>query len=237
MKQANENYLKQLIDIANHRIQGVEYVAQVDESRAYGGIIRSAKGKLLEDLCKELVAVAWDELGGDRSRLSFSSKKIDIPIRREYLDKIKSEEVKKRITENYSDYVFKARVDNHTMIDNKFVLGIECKAYTENAMFKRILVDFAMLKSSYPDLKCGLLQLESMLGGDYHEIDNEIIYGSHSTHALMSHFDVDLHIMTLIKGERKVDEPIHKAEFFKPLTYEAVEKCINELKSLLAEFK
>ena len=43
--------------------------------------------------------------------------------------------------------------------------------------------------------------------------------------------------MTLIKGERKVDEPIHKAELFKPLTYEAVIKCIEHIKSLLEEYK
>lgn len=237
MKPANEKHLKQLIDIVNHRIQGIEYVAQVDQDRAYGGIIRSAKGKLLEELCKELVAIAWDELGGDNKRLSFSNKRVDIPLRKEYINKIKSEEVKKWISDNYPDFVFKAQVDNHTMIDDKFVLGIECKAYTENAMFKRILVDFAMLKTAYPNLKCGLLQLESQLGGDYSEIDKAIIYGSHSSHTLMSHFDVDLHIMTLLKGDRKVDEPIHKAEFFKPLTYEAVVKCIEHIKGLLEEYK
>ena len=237
MKPANEKHLKQLIDIVNHRIQGIEYVAQVDQDRAYGGIIRSAKGKLLEELCKELVTIAWNELGGDNKRLSFSNKRVDIPLRKEYINKIKSETVKKWITDNYTDFVFKAQVDNHTMIDDKFVLGIECKAYTENAMLKRILVDFTLLKSVYKDLKCALLQFESQLTGDYSEIDKPVILGSHSSHTLMSHFDVDLHIMTLIKGERKVDEPIHKAEFFKPLTYEAVIKCIEHIKSLLEEYK
>ena len=104
-------------------------------------------------------------------------------------------------------------------------------------MLKRILVDFTLLKSVYKDLKCALLQFESQLTGDYSEIDKPVILGSHSSHTLMSHFDVDLHIMTLIKGERKVDEPIHKAEFFKPLTYETVIKCIEHIKSLLEEYK
>lgn len=237
MKRANEKHLKQLIDIVNLRIQGIEYVAQVDQDRAYGGIIRSAKGKLLEEFCKELITIAWDELGGDNKRLSFSNKKVDIPLRKEYINKIKSDEVKKWISDNYPDFIFKAQVDNHTMIDDKFVLGVECKAYTENAMLKRILVDFTLLKSVYKNLKCALLQFESQLTGDYSEIDKPIILGSHSSHTLMSHFDVDLHIMTLIKGERKVDEPIHKAEFFKPLTYAAVVKCIEQIKSLLEEYK
>ena len=140
MKPKNEKHLKQLIDIVNHRIQGIEYVAQVDQDRAYGGIIRSAKGKLLEELCKELVTIAWDELGGDNKRLSFSNKRVDIPLRKEYINKIKSDEVKKWISDNYPDFVFKAQVDNHTMIDDKFVLGIECKAYTHNF---RIIIRFS----------------------------------------------------------------------------------------------
>ena len=92
MKASNEKYLRQLISIVNHRIQGIDYVAQVDQDRAYGGIIRSAKGKLLEELCKELVTIAWDELGGERNRLSFSNKRVDVPLRHEYISKIKSEE-------------------------------------------------------------------------------------------------------------------------------------------------
>ena len=143
--------------------------------------------------------------------------------------------VKEWIKENYSDFVFNAQVDVHVVIRNKFVLGIECKAYTENAMLKRILVDFTLLKSKYPNLKCGLIQLESQLTGDYSDIYKEIIYGSHSSHTLMSYFDVDLNIMTLLNGERHVDRPIHKPEFFKDLEFPAVEKAIETMKELLKE--
>lgn len=236
MKAENRQHLEQLIDIVNQRIQGIDYVARVDQERAYGGIIRSAKGKLLEELCKELVKIAWNELGGEDCRLSFSNKRVDIPLRKEYLNTIKSDEVRQWIVDNYPDFVFKAQVDNHTMIDNQFVLGIECKAYTENAMLKRILVDFTLLKSVYPNLKCGLLQLESQLTGDYSQINKPIIFGSHSSHTLMSHFDVNLHIMTLLEGERRVDQPIHTAGYFKPLTLDATTRCIEQIKELLEEF-
>lgn len=236
MKQSNLQHLTQIIEIVNQRIQGIDYIAQVDQERVYGGIIRSAKGKLLEELCKELVKVAWNELDGHEDRLSFSNRLVNIPIREEYINTIQSEEVREWIINNSSDFIFRAQVDNHILIDNNFVLGIECKAYTENAMLKRILVDFTLLKSVYPNLKCGLLQLESQLGGDYHQINNPIIYGSHSSHTLMSHFDVDLHIMTLLNGERKVDQPIHVSEFFKPLTLEATTRCVEQIKDLLCEF-
>ena len=116
-------------------------------------------------------------------------------------------------------------------------MGVECKAYTENAMLKRILVDFTLLRSKFPNLKCGLLQLESQLTGDYSEIDKKIIFGSHSSHTIMSHFDVDLNIMTLLKGERKIKEPIHKPGYYKPLLPENAEKVINTLKKLLKEYK
>lgn len=59
------------------------------------------------------------------------------------------------------------RPDVQMFIEERFALVMECKAYTENAMLKRILVDFTLLKNVYPDLSFVLLQLESQLGGDY----------------------------------------------------------------------
>lgn len=237
MKHSNIEKVNTLIGIVNNKIQGIDMVAQVDEHRAYGGIIRATKGKLLEELCKDLLRIAWDELGGAPSDITFSNVTIPIPLKREYIDTIKSPEVRNWIRSNYKDFVFKAQVDVHVMIRGNFVLGIECKAYTENAMLKRILVDFTLLKSRFPNLKCGLLQLESQLTGDYSQIDKDIIYGSHSSHTLMSYFDVDLNIMTLLKGERKVDEPIHKPDFFKPLEYSSTEKIICRMEELLQEYR
>lgn len=73
------------------------------------------------------------------------------------------------------------KTDVHLYIDGKFVMAIECKAYTENAMMKRILVDFTLLKEVYPNLDCVLLQLESQLGGDYGHFDKKPL-GSFRTH-------------------------------------------------------
>jgi len=236
MKKTNLEKIDQLVHLVNTKIQGIEIVAQVDTDRAYGGIIRAAKGKLLEELCKELVKIAWNELGGNDEDLTFPSQKVPIPLKKEYISKIKSQEVKQWIKDNYKDFIFNAQVDIHIFIKNKFVLGIECKAYTENAMLKRILVDFTLLKTVYPKLQCGLLQLESQLTGDYSKINQKVIYGSHSTHTLMSFFDVDLNIMTLLEGERKVDEPIHKAEFFKSLERKVLVKTIEKIEYLLKNY-
>ena len=94
-----------------------------------------------------------------------NSQKIPIPIKHEYLDKIKELQVQKHIRDNIVDYVYQLSVDKHIFIDGKFVIGIECKAYAENAMIKRILIDFELLRTQYPDLSCYLFQLEASLAG------------------------------------------------------------------------
>lgn len=102
-------------------------------------------------------------------------------------------------------------------------------------MFKRILVDATLLKTQFPKMQFILLQLESQLGGDFSEL-KDVTYGSTSTHTLLSYFDIDLHIITLLKGERKVDKPIHKKEFFKPLERENLEKAVDIMTEILKEY-
>ncbi len=217
-------------------VKGIESDAENDEERAYGGIIRAAKGKLVESIARHMVEIAWHNLGGDESRLSLERKTIRIPINPAYIDKIKSEEVKAHIKANISDYFYGFKTDIHVSIDEKLVMGIECKAYAENAMLKRILVDFTLLKSVFPNAKCALLQLESQLTGDYSQPLKSVIYGSPSTHTLLSYFDVELNIITLLEGERKVDEPIHDPKYYKELKKEALEKGIKTMEKLLQEY-
>ena len=113
-------------------------------------------------------------------------------------------------------------------------MGIECKAYAENAMIKRILIDFHLLKIVHQKIACFLFQLESQLGSDYSALP-KTVYGSVSTHSIMSYFEnVDLHIFTFLEGERNINKPIHK--FFKPLKYDNVEKAVKLLESHLKEF-
>lgn len=223
----------------NVLVSGIDEKAHSDDDdggRAYGGTIRAAKGMLVEGMARNLVEVAWQELNGKPERLTFTRETVKIPLRPEYLKRVKPKEVADYIRANIKKYFYGHKTDVHVCIDGKFVLGIECKAYTENAMLKRILVDFTLLKQAFPNLKCVLLQLESQLTGDYSQPSKPIIFGSPSTHTLLSYFDVDLNIITLLEGERKVDEPIHKREYFKKMTEPALQKAVNSLKELLAEF-
>ena len=225
-----------LVRSYNILVKGIDYEADRTEDRAYGGIIRSSKGKLVESIAKQLLEISWRELGGNQKRLSFSSNKIHVPILDSYINKMENNEIADYIRKNIDKYYYGLRVDIHAFIDDNFVLGIECKAYTENAMLKRILVDFTLLKKTYPNLDCFLFQLESQLGGDYSNIFKEIKYGSPSSHTLMSYFDVDLNIITLLEGERKVDEPIHDSDYYKELKRNSLIRASDRFKEKLSKF-
>lgn len=218
-------------------VKSIESSAIEEEDRAYGGFIRAGKGKLVENIAQHLIEIAWEKIKGNPEKLSFHKQSIKIPINKQYIEKIKDKEIRSYIYSNIDNYYYRIKSDIHVLIDNKLVMGIECKAYTENAMLKRILVDFTLLRSVVNDLICVLVQLESQLTGDYSNPTNKINYGSHSSHTLMSYFDVDLNIITLLEGERKVDEPIHKIDSYKPLKREVIEIAINRLAMLLEKYK
>ncbi|MCX7728302.1 MAG: restriction endonuclease [Bacteroidia bacterium] len=221
--------IQQIIHTYNAVVKVVDKDAKAEKSRAYGGILRSVKGKLQEHITEEIIKLAWKELGGDEKQLEINSKKVKIPIQCDYISKIEDEEIKAYILNNIKNYYYFLSVDKQIFINKKFVIGIECKAYTENAMLKRILVDFKLLKNIYPNLSCYLFQLESQLGGDYSQL-NEKTFGSTATHTLMSYFsDIELKIFTFLKGERKVDQPIHKESFFKPLEEKTLINAIQLL--------
>ncbi|GAA6800457.1 hypothetical protein HpHCM69_02300 [Helicobacter pylori] len=227
--------IKEIIQVYNSVVKDIDKNAQGQDSRAYGGVIRSAKGKLLEDISEEIVKIAWQNIGAKANRLEINSKKIKIPIKDSYIENIANKQVRAYILERKKDYYYGLSVDKHIFVDNQLVMGIECKNYTENAMLKRILVDFHLLKTLYPNISCYLFQLESQLGGDYSALP-ETLLGSKPTHSIMSYFEsVNLNIVTLLKGERNINQPTHKN--FKPLDEQILIKAIklieNELKVYL----
>ena len=207
-----------------------------DKSRAYGGVIRATKGKLQEFITHRLIESAWVcELEQDPERLDINSKKIPIYIKNNYLNSLPNY-IREHIEANIDDYYYNLSVDKHVFVDNNLLFAVECKSYTENAMLKRIMVDFMLLKTVFPNLKCFLFQLESMLGGDYSK-DLHTPLGSVQSHSIMSYFDsVQLNIFTFIYGERNVDRPINKPEFFKPLEISALKNGLNAIKEVFIDY-
>jgi len=225
--------LQALINAYEFLVKGIDTKATEADNRAYGGIIRAGKGMLVESLAKSIVEIAWKNLGNSPSRLSLIRETVKIPIKKEYISKVKNPDVRKFIEEHIDEFYYPLKTDVHVHIDGKFKIAIECKAYTENAMLKRILVDFTLMKQIYPDLHFVLFQLESQLGGDYSSTKS-IKYGSPSTHTLLSYFDIDLNIVTLLEGERKVDQPIHKPQYFKSLRKQSLISALNVFQDLLS---
>jgi len=227
-----EKELDGIINAYDYLVRGIDQAAKADNTRAYGGIIRAGKGSLVESIAKQIVQISWELTGEPIYRLSIDKRKVVVPINNNYVESIPDATVREHVKEYRQYYHFSVSADLHVYIDGVFSIAVECKAYTENAMIKRVLLDCRLLKQIYPDLDFVLLQLESQLGGDYSEL-GEITYGSYSTHTLLSFFDIPLQIVTLLQGERQVDKPIHKAEYYKPLTKDSLYKAINLFKELL----
>ena len=225
-----------IVKAYNLLVKNIDEDASSSSIRAYGGVIRSGKGVLVEGMAKNLIEIAWKNIGGKSSRLSFERNIISVPIQKKYIDTLKEIEVRNYIKSNLEKYVYKFKTDIHVNLDKKLVMGIECKAYTENAMIKRIMVDFTFFKKAHKNASTVLLQLESQLGGDYSDLSKKITYGSFPTHTILSYFDVDLNIITLLEGERRVDKPIHKKSFYKELKINSVERVVKLFKELLKPY-
>ncbi len=220
------NYIT-LIAAYEKLVKGIDSEAADSHDRAYGGIVRSGKGKLVENMAAHLVQIAWqDVLGQNAARMEINKNKMPIGINDAYIERVSDPKVRAYVQENRKRLIYKFGTDVQVFIDGKMALPIECKAYSENAMLKRILFDAALMKEAVGINTYYLVQLESQLGGDYSEL-NEITYGSPATHALLSHIDVDLKIITLLKGERKVDRPIHKEGFFKELRIKELRGAVD----------
>ncbi len=93
MKQNTITRLKDLIETYDRVMRVMEHNAAKavkKDSRAYGGFVRAAKGKMQEYITEDLIRTAWDvELAKQPSQLTINSKKIRIPIQMEYVDQIK----------------------------------------------------------------------------------------------------------------------------------------------------
>lgn len=231
-----ETKLNTLIAAYNKLVKGIDDEAAMSHDRAYGGIIMAGKGELVESMATHLVQIAWEDvLHQSRTRMEINKKKMPIGINDKYIERISDPRVKEYVKKHRAELVYKFGTDVQVFVDGRLVLPIECKAYSENAMLKRILFDAELMKEAVGTETYYLVQLESQLGGDYSEL-NDVTYGSPATHALLSHVDVELKIITLLKGERKVDKPIHKAEYFKELKMSELKKAVDLFATDLRRF-
>lgn len=198
-----------VIDYYNQKIREMHQIT-------YGGSIRSLKGKLVENLCEGMTRLAWRNIGGSPRRISMDRRK-------HYFYDGKGNR-------------YGLSQDKQVYIDGEFVLSVECKAYAELAMYKRVIVDSYILLSRFPELNFCLFMLESMLGGDYAK-DPAHPKGSPAVHVINSLFeDVRIELITMLDGERRVEEPIHKEEYYKQMRPERVRYAMGYFEGVLKEY-
>ena len=239
MNRYKDEIINDVIDLYEEVMFGIEKKALNSKDRAYGGVLRNKKGSLLEKIAKMLVIGSWEViLGRSSKRIKFGTSKFKVPIKREYLETLENENISNYIKKNINDFYYNIGIDLHVYVDENFVLGVECKNYTENAMMKRVLFDMKLINQATGLNNFILLQLESQLGGDYHELKPlEETIGSSSTRTLLSHFNIEPRIITLLEGKRKVSEPIHKEKYQKELKYENVERALHYFADILEDVK
>lgn len=238
---------KQILDpkgIVSHYNSGIDNIRQkVALARKHNqnatGLACTLEGTLVKDLSELIVGLAWQQLGGAPSILAFNIvKTYKIGIEPGYAQKL-ANETDSASKDDILGFEYEAQVDTFVFIDGSLVMGIGCKPYCDNEMLKEIIAEFLLMISHNPGLICCLLQLESQLGSPYSKPDYEKnpVLGSPSTLTLMSHFpDVDLNIMTLLDGERVVEQPIHEKEHLKEMRLERLLQVIDRFKKLLEPF-
>jgi site-specific DNA-methyltransferase (adenine-specific) len=179
------------------------------------GAVRYTKGKIVEDITKDIIRVAWSKISSDETRLKMDKKKIVIKT---------------------NDEVYRLSQDIHVYIDDIFRISVECKSYTEVAMYKRVLVDASLLKEAVPTINAFfIVQLENFLGGDYGaKIEAK---ESESVITLDRLYpQINMHIITMLDGDRDIKKPLHMPEYFKPLREERLHYAIEQFrKAMLTE--
>ncbi len=200
------------------------------------GQIRAKKGDLVTILAQGVVRLAWHELNYKEDDMTFRSRyKVELKIQEEYI-KMLAKEIQIDIKKNFEKYKYNLKIDVPAFHNNDLIIAIECKAFAENAMLKRILFDAEIVRMNYPNIKSVLFQLENQMGGDYSDINKPLHLGSGPSQALMSFFPkVKLHVITLLEGERKIDKPIHKKEYYKSLTKKSLERAVATMKLIIKD--
>ena len=61
-------------------VKGIEDEANDNDERAYGGVIRAGKGKLVESIAKHMVEIAWQRINGNPERLSSEKQTYKLPL-------------------------------------------------------------------------------------------------------------------------------------------------------------
>ena len=222
-----ENKIKNLQIELNQIILNAEKKVDVIKkttSRASGGIKRMAKGDLVEEIYSRIIKFCLNE---KKSNLKLINKMGNLPknvkkvpilkVSQNYINLKNLKFTKKELVTGYEDKFDGFILDNQ---DIKFVL--EYKAYSENTMLKRCLVDASIAQIFDKNINYCLCLLQS------HLYQNERLIG-YNAHSLMDFFyqkfRVNVDILILVKEPRVVNEDIIKKKY--QINYELLKNAVN----------
>ena len=222
-----ENKIKNLQIELNQIILNAEKKVDVIKkttSRASGGIKRMAKGDLVEEIYSRIIKFCLNE---KKSNLKLINKMGNLPknvkkvpilkVSQNYINLKNLKFTKKELATGYEDKFDGFILDNQ---DIKFVL--EYKAYSENTMLKRCLVDASIAQTFDKNINYCLCLLQS------HLYQNERLIG-YNAHSLMDFFyqkfRVNVDILILVKEPRVVNEDIIKKKY--QINYELLKNTVN----------
>ena len=215
-----QNELNQIILSAENKVD----LIKKRTSRASGGIKRMAKGDLVEEIYSRIIKFCLNE---KKSKLKLINKMGNLPknvnkvpilkVSQNYINLKNLKFTDKELATGYEDKFDGFIIDNQ---DIKFVL--EYKAYSENTMLKRCLVDASIAQIFNKNINYCLCLLQS------HLYQNQRLIG-YNAHSLMDFFyqkfKVNVDILILVKEPRVVNEDIIKKKY--QIDYELLEDAVN----------
>ena len=215
-----QNELNQIILSAENKVD----LIKKRTSRASGGVKRMAKGDLVEEIYSRIIKFCLDE---KKSKLKLINKMGNLPknvnkvpilkVSQNYINLKNLKFTDKELATGYEDKFDGFIIDNQ---DIKFVL--EYKAYSENTMLKRCLVDASIAQIFDKNINYCLCLLQS------HLYQNQRLIG-YNAHSLMDFFyqkfKVNVDILILVKEPRVVNEDIIKKKY--QIDYELLEDAVN----------
>ena len=215
-----QNELNQIILSAENKVD----LIKKRTSRASGGVKRMAKGDLVEEIYSRIIKFCLDE---KESKLKLINKMGNLPknvnkvpilkVSQNYINLKNLKFTDKELATGYEDKFDGFIIDNQ---DIKFVL--EYKAYSENTMLKRCLVDASIAQIFDKNINYCLCLLQS------HLYQNQRLIG-YNAHSLMDFFyqkfKVNVDILILVKEPRVVNEDIIKKKY--QIDYELLEDAVN----------
>lgn len=106
--------INESVKIYESVVRGIDDSAQMQNERAYGGVVRASKGKMVETMAKNLTQAAGAGSGNDKERLKFNlHRKYKIPIKSEQVDNTADDEMRNEILAHIQEYNIKHGTDVH----------------------------------------------------------------------------------------------------------------------------